>query len=109
MRRGDVVIIAMQGDFGKPRPAVIVQNDALTALVDTAIVCPMTSKRSDTPYFRVAVTPAHENGLLVVSYVMADKTLATSRSRIGAQIGRLSDSDMARVDAALTFAIGMET
>ncbi len=29
MRRGDIVIVAFSGDFGKPRPAVIVQSDYL--------------------------------------------------------------------------------
>ena len=27
MRRGDLVTVAMQGDFGKPRPALIIQYD----------------------------------------------------------------------------------
>jgi mRNA-degrading endonuclease toxin of MazEF toxin-antitoxin module len=43
MRRGDVVTVAAAGDYGKPRPAVIVQTDALPVEHKSLVVCQMTS------------------------------------------------------------------
>src|SRR5436305_823443 len=47
MRRGDVVTVAATGDYGKPRPAVIVQTDALPAGHASVVVCQMTSEGDD--------------------------------------------------------------
>ena len=107
MQRGDIVTVALQGDFGKSHPAVVVQNNEMTGLLDTVILCPVTSTENDAPFFRVRVTPARENGLIVTSYVMADKVMATRRTRVGPQIGRLGGADMTRLDAVLAFALGI--
>ena len=53
MKRGDVVTVAPSGNYGKPRPAVIVQTDALPAKHGSVVVCQMTSECSDAPDFRV--------------------------------------------------------
>src|SRR5579864_6248791 len=71
MRRGDVVVVAA-GDYGKPRPAVIVQTDALPEDHPSVIVCQMTSVILDTTDFRVRIEPTDENGLRTPSQVMAD-------------------------------------
>src|SRR5690348_7504456 len=88
MRRGDVVTVAAIGDYGKPRPAVIVQTDAFPKSHASVIVCPMTSDVVDAPAFRVTIEPSPENGLRTTSQVMADKPVTIRRSRIGRQIGR---------------------
>jgi|SRR6185437_2087504 len=107
MRRGDVVTVAVTGDFGKPRPAVIVQTDALPAEHFSVIVCQITSDFSDAPDFRVSINPTEHNGLPIQSQVMADKPVTIRRERIGGRIGRLEDNDMMRVDVALAFAMGL--
>src|SRR6059036_3169805 len=71
MQRGDVVVVAAAGDYGKPRPAVIVQTDAFPDTHASVIVCQMTSDIVDAPAFRVTVEPNAENGLRVRSQVMA--------------------------------------
>ncbi len=107
MRRGDVVTVAAAGDYGKPGPAVIVQTDALPSEHASVVVCQMTSEYSEAPDFRVSVEPNDENGLLVRSQIMADKPVTIMRERLGRQIGRLGDNDVARLNIALAFVMGL--
>jgi mRNA interferase MazF len=107
MRRGDVVTVAATGDYRKPRPAVIVQTDALPAAQASVVVCQMTSDCSDAPDFRVTIDPSERNGLRVKSQVMADKPVTIRRERIGRQIGHLDDKDVARLNIALAFVMGL--
>lgn len=107
MRRGDVVTVAAAGDYGKPRPAVIVQTDALPAGHASVIVCQMTSEYGDAPDLRVTIDPTENNGLRVRSQIMADKPVTLRRERIGRLIGRLEDRDMARINIALAFVMGL--
>jgi mRNA interferase MazF len=107
MRRGDVVTVAASGDYGKPRPAVIVQTDALPAAHAFVVVCQMTSDCSEAPDFRVTIEPTEENGLRVRSQVMADKPVTIRRERIGRQVGHLEDKDIARLNIALAFVMGL--
>jgi mRNA interferase MazF len=107
MRRGDVVTVAATGDYGKPRPAVIVQTDALPAEHTSVVVCQMTSELSDAPDFRVTIEPTQENGLRARSQVMADKLVTIRRERIGPQIGHLDEKDVARLNIALAFVMGL--
>jgi mRNA interferase MazF len=107
MKRGDVVTVAAAGDYGKPRPAVIVQTDALPAEHASVVVCQMTSDISDAPDFRVTVEPTEDNGLRVRSQVMADKPVTLRRERLGRRIGRLEGKDIARVNIALAFVMGL--
>ena len=106
MRRGDVVIVAATGDYGKPRPAVVVQTDALTKRHASVIVCQMTSQLVEAPDFRVAIDPSAANGLRTRSQIMADKPVTVRRTRIAEAIGRLDEGDVARLNIALAFVMG---
>jgi mRNA interferase MazF len=107
MRRGDVVIVAAAGDYGKPRPAVIVQTDAFPEAHASVVLCQMTSERVDAPDFRVAIEPSAINGLQTHSEIMADKPVTVRRERIGQAIGRLDEADIARLNVALAFVMGL--
>jgi mRNA interferase MazF len=107
MRRGDLVTVAAAGDYGKPRPAVIVQTDAFPESHASVVVCQLTSELADASDFRVTIDPSAENGLRLTSQVMADKPVTVRRERIGPRIGRLGDRDMARLGAALAFVLGL--
>lgn len=107
MRRGDVVTVAASGDYGDLRPAVIVHTDAFPAKHTSVVVCQMTSECNDAPDFRVTIEPTEQNGLRVKSQVMADKPVTIRRERIGRRIGRLDSKDIARVNIALAFVIGL--
>ena len=107
MQRGDVVTVAAAGDYGKPRPAVVVQTDAFPANHASVVVCQLTSELADAPDFRITVEPKPENGLRLISQVMADKPVTVRRERIGQKIGRLGNQDMARLGIALAFVFGL--
>jgi mRNA interferase MazF len=107
MRRGDLVTVAATGDYGKPRPAVVVQTDALPEGHASVVVCQLTSELADAPDFRVTINPDPDNGLRVKSQVMADKPVTIRRERVGSKIGRLGDRDMARLGVALAFVLGL--
>jgi mRNA interferase MazF len=107
MRRGDVVTVAATGDYGKPRPAVIVQTDAIPAGHSSIVICHMTSECNDAPDFRVTIEPTEKNGLRVRSQVMADKPVTVRRKRIGRLVGHLDDRDVSRLNIALAFVMGL--
>jgi mRNA interferase MazF len=107
MRRGDVVTVAAAGDYGKPRPAVVVQTDAFPETHASVVVCQMTTELSDAPDFRIVVDPSDANGLRARSQVMADKPVTVRRERIGQTIGRLGAEDVRRLNVAFAFVMGL--
>lgn len=107
MQRGDLVTVSAAGDYGKLRPAVIVQTDAFPENHASVVVCQLTSELADAPDFRVTIEPKPENGLRLKSQVMADKPVTVRRDRIGQKFGRLGDQDMARLGIALAFVMGL--
>ena len=104
-RRGDLVTVSLQGDFGKPRPALIVQSDLLSDL-DSVVLCPVTSDLR-TATFRIAIEPSTGNGLKVLSQVMVDKLATLPRAKLGAVFGQLEPERMRAVDRALLLVIGV--
>jgi mRNA interferase MazF len=106
MSRGDLVIVAAPGDYGKPRPAVIVQSNAIPEIHASVVICPMTSELVEAD-FRITIEPGPETGLRVRSQVMADKPVTVRRERIGQRIGELEPADMARLNVALAFVMGL--
>ena len=107
MRRGDVVIVAAAGDYGKPRPAVIVQTDAFPETHASVVICQLTSELVEAPDFRITIDPSEHNGLRVSSQIMADKPVTVRRPRVGQPIGRLDDRDLGRLNIALAFVMGL--
>ena len=107
MRRGEVWTVSGAKDFaGKPRPAVIVQDDSFDATASITI-CAFTTDPTDAPLFRLAVAPNERNGLRATCRLMVDKITTVPRSRLGARIGRLDDEDMVRLNRAMTVFLGM--
>ena len=106
MRRGDVVTVAASGDYGKPRPAVVVQTDALPETHESVVVCQITSNIAGAPAFRVKIDPNPRNGLRLHSQIMADKPVTVRRNRIGKIIGQLNVEDLKRLNTALAFVLG---
>lgn len=99
--------VAASGDYGKPRRAVIIQTDAFPPSHRSVVVCQMTSEIVEAPDFRVTIEPAAENGLRARSQIMADKPVTVRRERIGTRIGQLSAADVARMNAAIAFVMGL--
>jgi mRNA interferase MazF len=107
MKRGDIVVVAAAGDYGKPRPAVIIQTDAFPDTHASVVICQMTSDLVDAPDFRLPVEPSETNGLREISQIMADKPVTVRRQRIAKVIGRLEAGDIRRLNSALAFVIGL--
>ena len=105
MQRGDLVTVSLQGDYGKPRPALIIQSDLLGDL-ESVMLCPVTSDLRNAA-FRVTVEPNPANGLRALSQVMVDKISTLPRSKISGPCGRLDEERMKAVDRALLLVIGV--
>ena len=104
--RGSIVAVAIPGDFGKPRPALVVQTQ-LYAELSTVLVCPLTSDLSASSALRIRIDPSPENGLKTPSHVMLDKLTAVRRSRIGEEIGTVGPNVMEDVGRELALLIGL--
>jgi mRNA interferase MazF len=99
--RGELVTAIVPGDFGKPRPVVIVQANAFVEHHASVTVCPLTTRLTGLQLFRIIVAPDKRNGLNEPSEVMVDKLNSLRRERIGNTIGRLSALELRAVDDAL--------
>jgi mRNA interferase MazF len=107
MKRGDVWTVSGGPDYtGKPRPVVIVQDDLFSAIASVT-VCGLTSLSVDVPIVRASISPSPVNGLLVESFLLADKITSVPRKRLGRCIGRLEAEDLRRLDAALIVFLGL--
>ena len=100
VKRGDLVTLAMAGDYGKPRPALVIQSDAFSAL-DSVTVLRLTSDLHDWPLFRITIEPSAANGLHKPSQIMIDKAATVPKARIGQRIGQTDAMTMQAVSAAL--------
>ena len=106
MRRGDIVTVAMNGDFGKPRPALVIQADQFDEHA-TITVLPVTGTLVAAPLIRVAVQPTVDNGLQKPSQVMVDKTMTLKRGKVGPPFGRLDADSMVEVERCLAVFLGI--
>ena len=104
-QRGDLVRVTLQGDYGKPRPALVVQSDLLEEL-DSVVLCPLTSALRNAA-FRVTVEPNPSNGLRTLSQVMVDKLSTLPRAKVTEPFGRLDEERMKAVDRALLLVVGV--
>ncbi len=106
MRRGDLVTVALQGDLGKPRPALVIQSDLFDAHPSVTIL-PVTGELRAAPLFRITVQPTAGNGLGKPSQIMVDKPQSVAREKVREVIGRLDDEAMVAVNRALAIFIGV--
>ncbi len=106
MRRGDLVTVALQGDYGKPRPALVIQADQFADL-GSVVILPITSTLVDAPLLRPTVEPTPENGLRKASQIMLDKPMTVKADKIGATFGHLNDASMVSVNRSLALVLGL--
>jgi len=106
MKRGDLVPVAVSGDYGKPRPALVVQADAFD-LRPSVIVLPLSSEIHDAPLFRVSVNAGKETSLRAPSQIMVDKATTVPRGKIGPRMGRVNAATMHAVNEALRGFLGL--
>jgi len=107
MRRGDIWTVSGGKDYaGKPRPVVIVQDDAFDS-TDSITVCSFTTDPTEAPLFRLSVEPNERNGLRSSSRLMVDKITTVPKSKAGERIGRLDDEDIVRLNQAMMVFLGL--
>jgi mRNA interferase MazF len=107
MRRGDVwTVSGGSGYTGKPRPAVIVQDDSFDA-TDSVTICAFTTDTTEAPLFRLPVAPNHRNGLREPCRLMVDKLTTVPKAKLGARLGRLDDEDVLRLNRAALVFLGL--
>jgi len=107
MKRGDVVLVVVPGDYGKPRPAVAVQTDLVNDTHSSIVVCPITSHLLDAELFRLTIEPSSDNGLQKTSQIMVDKIVAVRRDKIREGIGNLDEKQMLRLESSMALWLGL--
>ena len=106
MKRGEVWTLSGSGYAGKPRPAVVVQDDRFDATASVT-VCAFTTDATEAPLFRLAIEPDGQNGLRLTSRLMVDKITTVPKSRLGECIGCLPDPELVRLNRAIAVFLGL--
>jgi mRNA interferase MazF len=107
VKRGEIWTVAGGKDYtGKPRPAVIVQDDRFDG-TKSITICPFTTNPAEAPLFRLTVEPDVDNGLRAVCRLMVDKITSVQKSKLREKIGRLADQDMLRFNRAVLVFLGI--
>ena len=104
--RGSIVTVAMQGDFGKPRPALVVQADQFDALSSVTVLL-ITSTIMEAPMLRVPLAASVSNGLAAASQIMVDKAMTIRRDKIGVVVGQIEANVMVKVELCLAIFLGI--
>jgi mRNA interferase MazF len=107
MTRGEIWTVSGGTNYaGKPRPAVIVQDDHFDA-TSSITICVFTTDPTDAPLFRLAVESTERNGLRASCRLMVDKITTVSRVKLGSRIGRLDEEDLLRLNRAILVFLGL--
>ena len=100
-KRGDLILAASAGDYGKPRPNLVIQLDAFAAM-PSVTVCPLTSHvQTNAALIRIDIEPSPENGLHLSSQIAIDKITTLAVSRITLVLGKVSEDVMQQVTRSL--------
>lgn len=107
MRRGEIWTVAGGAGFaGKPRPAVVIQDDSFDATASVTI-CILTTTETDAPLIRLPVEPGDQNGLRLAGWLMVDKIVTVPRSKVGHRLGQLHDEDVLCLNRAIMVFLGL--
>jgi mRNA interferase MazF len=106
VRRGEIWTVSGGPEYaGKPRPAVIIQDDRFDT--DSVTICPFTTDPTDAPLFRLPIESSRGNGLDAVSRIMVDKVSTVRRTKLGAKVGALDDANLVQLNRALVVFLGV--
>jgi len=107
MKRGDLVTISLSGDYGNPRPALVIQSDLFAGHASVTLLPITSTLNANVPLLRLDVEPGPENGLRKPSQVMIDKAHTLPREKVGPPFGRLDDGTMLEITRALSVFLGI--
>lgn len=105
MKRGDIISVALQGDFGKPRPALVIQSNQFDKTM-TVTVLLISSSLVDAPLIRLNVEPSDQNCLNKTSQIMIDKIMTVKRDKIGDVLGSIEDKTLLEATRLLAVFLG---
>lgn len=108
IKRGDIVLCVIAGDYGKPRLALVIQSDLFNATHPSVTLLPVTSHLIDTPLFRIPIKASKASGLNQSSQIMIDKITAVRRDRIRERIGKISPTMLSHIEDSLQRFLGFE-
>jgi len=106
VKRGDVVLVLVPGELGRPRPGVIVQADEFKDL-STVFVCPVSSDVQEKLPLRPIMEARSSNGLRLRSQIMTDKMISLRHDRIRSVIGHIDAKTSEELDRALLVVLGL--
>ncbi|USP02193.1 type II toxin-antitoxin system PemK/MazF family toxin [Bartonella taylorii] len=104
--RGSLVTIAIQGDFGKPRPALIIQANQFSEHTSMTVL-PITSTLVDAPLLRITIQPDSKNGLQKPSQVMIDKIMTVRCEKVSPAFGSIRADKMLEIERCLAVFLGI--
>ncbi|PVW17298.1 type II toxin-antitoxin system PemK/MazF family toxin [Marixanthomonas spongiae] len=104
MKQGDIYEVYLDPTLGSEqsgrRPAVIFSGNLVNELVNTVIVCPLTSKLKRYKG-NLIVEPTKENGLSKTSEVMTIHIRSISKERILKKYGKLTEAEFEQIVESL--------
>lgn len=107
IERGSIIVVALKGTYGKPRPALVVQNNQTIPAFDSVTVCLLTSDHDGPNPLRIPIGPDVSNGLQLPSFIQVDKVQTVSKSKARGPIGRITNELMRQVELALAFHLNL--
>lgn len=108
IRRGALARAVLAGDYGKPRPVLVVQAEAISeAGFGSVLVCPLTTALTGTTLCRVIVEATAATGLRERSEVMVEEVTAVAEPRLRDPIGEVDAETMRAVERALLLVLGI--
>lgn len=107
VKRGDVVLVVVPNELGRPRPGVIVQADEFSEGLSTVFICPISSDIQENLSLRPIVEDKPSNGLRLRSQIMTDKMVALRQDRIRRVIGQIDKETSEQLDRALLVILGL--
>lgn len=107
VKRGDVVLMVVPRDLGRPRPGVVVQANEFNFDFSTVFICPTTTDIQNDFSLRPLIEPSSANGLRLSSQIMIDKMAAIRREQIRSVIGLIDSGTAEQLDRALLVILGL--
>jgi len=107
VKRGDIVLVVVPSELGRPRPGIVVQADDLTTELSTVFVCPISSDVQENLTLRPIIEAKQSNGLRIRSQIMTDKMVALRKDRVRRTIGQIDKEASEHLDRALLVMLGL--
>jgi mRNA interferase MazF len=109
MNRGDVVTVRDDAYASKPRPAIVIQTDEITAAFESVVLVGLTTAHMPQAAHRVRIEPTPDNGLTATSHVMTEKPFTGRAERIGEHIGTVTPAQVEAIATGLGAVLGIST